>query len=71
METKPFYLSRTIIGAVITAIVGVLAMIGYAQPDDSAGFFTDQSVIAAEAIAGLVGVGLTVYGRFKATKKIK
>ena len=71
METKPWYLSKTIIGSLITAVVGVLALLGYVMPGDSAGFLTDQAVIAVEAVAGLVGVGLAVYGRFKAKTKIK
>lgn len=61
-KTKPWYLSRTIIGGIIAGAAGVLGL-----TDADAAQITDMAVSAAAVIGG----ALSVYGRVKATREIE
>ena len=61
---KPFWQSRTIIGAVV-ALVALFA--GFRNVKIDAANLTDILV----QVAGLVGTALAIWGRFQATKPIK
>jgi hypothetical protein len=69
VENKPWYLSKTIWGAVV-AFLGVvmpkLASALGASPGDQA----DTLVNIASGVVGLVGTTLAIYGRYKATATI-
>lgn len=69
--TKWWAQSRTLWGTLITAAATVLPLIGpvigVSLPADVIQTFGDQAISAAQAIAGLVGTGLAIYGRFKAS----
>ncbi len=62
--------SKTLWGTLITAAATVLPVIapafGIALPADIIHTFGDQAVTAAQALAGLFGTALAIYGRFKA-----
>jgi len=63
--------SKTIWGTFITAASTVLPLlapvIGIALPADVIQTFGDQAISAAQAITGLFGTALTIYGRFSAS----
>jgi hypothetical protein len=63
-EAKPFWQSRTIIGAVV-ALVALFA--GFRNVKIDAANLTDILV----QVAGLVGTALAIWGRFQATQPIK
>lgn len=64
-EEKPFWLSKTVWGVVLTLIGGVLAQTGVGAPFSE----TDVPMIAGDVV-GLIGAGLALYGRLKADKKV-
>ncbi len=71
MQTKkPFYQSRTIIGAIIMliALIGSLFQVDIAADELSTA--EDHLGVAWEAIAAFVGFVLTVWGRIKARRSI-
>ncbi len=63
--------SRTIWGALITAVATVLPIIGpllgIAIPPELIHQLGDQVLLVAQALVGLVGTILTIYGRIRAT----
>ncbi|CAA2140597.1 phage portal protein [Hyphomicrobium sp. ghe19] len=63
--------SRTLWGTLITAAATVLPVIapaiGVSLPADLIQTFGNQAVIAVQALAGLFGTALAIYGRFKAS----
>lgn len=63
--TKPFYQSRTILGAIAGAIVMALAIFGIEIPG-----LEGQLTEVFLAIGGIVTTALTIYGRIKAAKVI-
>lgn len=63
---KPFYLSKTLLGAIMMAVAMACRFCQLDAPQselDAAGAALDQAV---EGISGLVGFGLVIYGRLKA-----
>lgn len=66
--------SRTIWGALITALATVLPILGpflgFDVPPELILLLGDQVVLVAQAVAGLVGTGLTIYGRVRATTSL-
>ncbi len=71
METKPFYQSKTIAGAVILLVSLVLQLTSSpAVPEadlEQAAVQLDQVI---SGISGLVGFGLVVWGRIKGSKTL-
>lgn len=65
-ETKPWYLSRTIIGALVSLLCTVGGTVGLSVVPELQGDITEWLLAAG----GLVGGALTIYGRIKASKAI-
>ncbi|CCB65593.1 TIGR02594 family protein [Hyphomicrobium sp. MC1] len=63
--------SKTLWGTVITAAATVLPLlaptIGVSLPADVIQTFGDQAITAAQAVTGLIGTALAIYGRFTAS----
>ena len=66
--------SRTLWGTLITAAATVLPVlapaVGVSLPADVIQTFGDQVVIAVQALAGVFGTALAIYGRFKASSAL-
>ncbi|MEO0166591.1 MAG: hypothetical protein ABIL39_10700 [candidate division WOR-3 bacterium] len=68
---KPWFKSKTIIGAILMFIALIFSFFGVTiSPEEQAGM-ADLIVQVAEGIAGLVGFILAIYGRIKANTFIK
>jgi lysozyme family protein len=69
-DTKWWAHSKTVWGTIITAAATVIPVIGpvlgISLPADIIQTFGDQAVTAVQAIAGLLGTILAIYGRLKA-----
>jgi hypothetical protein len=63
-EGKPWWQSRTILGAVVVVISTVASMVGWSV---DAGEVTELAVQGA----ALVGAGLAIYGRVRARRPIR
>ena len=63
MESKPWYLSKTVWGLVVT-VLGIL--LPKLPIQANAGMLTDSAVAVAGNIASAIGVGLAAYGRIMA-----
>lgn len=63
--------SKTLWGTLITAASTVLPLLapalGVTLPADIIQTFGDQAVTAVQAVAGVVGTALAIYGRFTAS----
>lgn len=63
--------SKTLWGTLITAAATVLPLmapaIGVSLPADVIQTFGDQAITAAQAVTGLIGTALAIYGRFTAS----
>lgn len=70
MNTKPWYLSKTIWGGVLAALVGALGLFGLGFPADFVSGVTDDVVRSIEAGVALVGGALAIWGRVKAVTKV-
>jgi hypothetical protein len=70
MDTKAWYLSKTIWGGILTAVFMLLAVLGRSVSAEDQSFLSGQAMQAVDAIGQLVGIGLTIYGRFKAKTTI-
>jgi len=66
MDTKSWYLSKTIWGAILMIIGLVLNQLGYTLTAEDQATLVDVVV----ALASGVGAILTIYGRIKASKQI-
>lgn len=65
MKEKPVYLSKTVIGAVLSLLIAVFSVLGYEIENTAAlqeNITTIVFLIATTAV--------TVYGRFQATTKL-
>jgi hypothetical protein len=73
-ETKWWGQSRTIWGAAITALSTVLPvvgpLIGVEIPAEVIRTVGDQVVTVVQAVGGIVGTALTVFGRMRATSQL-
>lgn len=65
METKEWWQSRTIWGAVVIVISQIAALFGKQLPDQT------QLIDAFTLIGTAIGAGLTIYGRVKTTTIIQ
>jgi hypothetical protein len=66
-DVKPWYMSKTIIGAVVTVLALVAGVFGYGIGVEDQAALADYAV----TIGGVVGGLLAIYGRVKASKDIK
>jgi len=69
--SKKWYLSRTLWGAVVVLLGTILGWAGYTVTEVEASTFLEALLASIEAVSGLVGVILVIYGRLKATKVVK
>lgn len=60
---KPWFLSKTIIGSVITGVVALAGIFGLE--------LNDLSEQITTAVFAVIGVIFTIYGRITAKKKLK
>jgi hypothetical protein len=67
VSSKPWWQSKTIIGAGVSGVASVAGLVGYQVAPDLVG---DISVTAA-TFAGVVGSALSIWGRLKATTQIQ
>lgn len=67
---KPWYLSKTIWGAILMFAALLLSFFGVTVTPEEQASMADLIIQIAEGVVGLVGFVLTIYGRFKATKPI-
>ncbi len=66
-DTKSIFESKTVWGAIIAIVSAVAGLLGYAfGPEEQ-----EMLIMAGTTISTAVGSILSVYGRVKATKKIK
>ena len=70
VENKPWYLSKTIWGAVIGVAAGGLALAGHGLSSDAQTWLADEVVQVIEAGATVVGGLLAIYGRVRAETRI-
>ena len=66
-DVKPWYMSKTIIGAVVTVLALVATAFGYGIGAEDQAALADYAV----SLGGIVGGLLAIYGRVKASKEIK
>lgn len=66
-EVKPWYQSKTILGAVVTVLAMILTAFGYGIGVEDQAALVDYAV----SLGGVVGGLLAIYGRVKASKDIK
>lgn len=64
--TKPWYQSKTIIGAIVTGLATVAQIAGVEVTEQE----TQVFVTALTAVGQAIGIGLTIYGRVKAQGRI-
>lgn len=69
-ETKPWYASKTIIGAAVTALALVAGFFGVTIDEATKQVLIEQSTALLSAGGILVGVVLTIVGRVTARKAI-
>ena len=70
-QTKPWWQSKTIWGALITIIALILSLFGVQIDEQTKQVLINESVALATAVAGIVGAVLSIYGRIKAKQRIK
>ncbi|WP_437871313.1 hypothetical protein ACSD7O_22305 [Methylorubrum extorquens] len=68
---KPWWQSRTIIGAAITggSIVGAMAF-GFSLDSETQQVLADQTAAFLIAGGALAGTAITIWGRFKASRPV-
>lgn len=71
MEPKPFYRSKTIVGAVMMAISLGLQFYQVDASADELAKATADLTMAVQGITGFVGFVLVIYGRIKAKQGLK
>lgn len=65
-NNEPWWQSRVTLGAILTAVAGVVGIFGYAFPAEVQGKVIDAVI----ALAPLVGAAITLYGRWVAKKPL-
>ncbi len=69
-ETKPWYASKTILGAIVMAATIVLGFFGVTIDETTKAVILSQTEALIGAIVALVSTLLIIYGRVKASKAI-
>jgi protein-S-isoprenylcysteine O-methyltransferase Ste14 len=71
METKPWYLSKTIISSIVGSVFTLLLIMGIVLPDTiTSDVFAQQVTDVIAGIGTLVSTIIAIYGRVTATKQI-
>ena len=70
-ETKAWWQSKTIWGAIVTVASLALTFFKVQIDPQTQQVLVNEVTAVVSAVGALVGTVLTIYGRFKATKKIK
>jgi Mg2+ and Co2+ transporter CorA len=69
-DTKPAWLSKTIIGAVVTVLALLAGILGVTLDPEEQVVLVDSMYALATAFFAMLGAILAAYGRFKASKAI-
>ena len=69
-ETKPWYLSSTVIGAILSLVATLVSLMSSGANSETLAFLKDQSVAIADGLVGIVGAALAIVGRIRADKRI-
>ena len=69
-ETKPWYASKTILGAILMAATIVLGFFGVTIDETTKAVILSQTEALIGAATALIATILIIYGRVKATKAI-
>ncbi|MBG0809868.1 hypothetical protein IY145_10805 [Methylosinus sp. H3A] len=72
-ETKPWYLSRGVVGGAVSAVAGAAQLAGYTlTPADQAALIdgATQAYQLVFGVGSLVGGLIAIWGRIKASKAI-
>jgi uncharacterized membrane protein len=69
-ETKSWWQSKTIWGAVITIIALIASLFGYQIDPQTQQIILDRTMAIVTAVGTIVGSVMAIYGRIKATKRI-
>jgi len=69
-ETKPWYASKTIWGAIITVVSLLLSLLGVQIDEQTRQVLIDQGTAMATAVGAFLGSVMAIYGRVKAQKRI-
>ncbi len=69
-QTKPWYASKTIWGAIVTIVSLLLSLKGIQIDEKTKQLLIDQGTAAVTAVGTLIGSIMAIYGRIKAEKKI-
>lgn len=69
-ETKPWYLSKGILGPIVTVIALAASLLGYQIDAATQAVVVDQVVLAITTGTAVVGAIVGAWGRVVATKKI-
>jgi hypothetical protein len=66
MDTKRWYLSKTVVSGLITFLVGAMGLMGYAVDPNDQKTVADAVLAVTTSLTGLTAI----YGRVKATKTL-
>lgn len=70
-DTKPWYLSKGILGPLVTVLALIAGAFGVKIDPATQGLIVDQVSGAITAVVALVGALVGIYGRITATTTIK
>jgi hypothetical protein len=70
-ETKPWYASKTIWGAIVTIVSLLLSLKGIQIDEKTKQLLIDQGTAAVTALGAFIGSLMAIYGRIRAEKKIR
>jgi protein-S-isoprenylcysteine O-methyltransferase Ste14 len=69
-ETKPWYTSKTIIGAIVTALSLLAGFFGLKIDAATQAYLVEQSQVLITAGGTFIGLALTIWGRITAKQPI-
>ena len=70
-DVKPWYLSKSVIGGMVTLGAILVATLFGVQVDAATQqMIVDQTVAFSTAAVAIIGTGVSIYGRITASKKI-
>jgi len=65
-NNEPWYQSRVTLGAILGGVAGLVALAGWSFPEEVQGKVVDAIV----TLAPLIGMAITLYGRWRAKKPL-